>query len=105
MTTKDTEQTEESTQQAESDSVKRLVSSVLSKRRYDTAEEMSNDFWKNHYANEKPHKRPSEKLWQKMHEDGVGSVASRLWHNQWRMLNGGGCWIPSHGPTNRRMFS
>jgi len=77
---------------------------VLSKRKYYSAEEMSEDFWRIHYAKEKTHKRPNERLWQRMDEDGVESLARKLWHNQWMMLNGSGCWIPSHGPTNRRLF-
>jgi len=104
METNDAEQTE-NTLKAEGDSVQRIVSSVLSKRRYTSAEEMAADFWKNHYAKENTHTRPNERLWQRMNKDGVESLARKLWHNQWRMLNGGGCWIPSHGPTNRKLFS
>lgn len=77
---------------------------TLTKRKYETHEEMERDFWRIHYQRETTGNRPNERLWERMHEDGIGSVAERLWNNQYRMLNGGGCWIPCHGPTVRRLF-
>lgn len=79
---------------------------TLSKRKYESAEEMSRDFWKIHYERGTTHIRPNERLWLRMHRDGMDSPASKLWHNQWHLLNTGSglCWLPSHGPTNRRLF-
>jgi hypothetical protein len=78
---------------------------TISKRKYDSSEEMSRDFWKIHYERGNTHMRPSESLWLRMHRG--DEAASRLWHNQWHLLNAGSglCWLPSHGPTNRRLFS
>ena len=88
----------------EGDSAQNVVSSILSKRKYASQLEMEKDFWEIHYAKENHVKRPSERLWQKMHQDRIGSLAGKLWNNQYRMLNSGRIWLPCHGPTVRALF-
>ncbi len=78
---------------------------TLSKRKYENQEELERDFWRLHYARGTVFHRPNARLGQLMQRDGTGSLADRLWHNQVRMLNGGGCWLPSHGKTTKRLFS
>jgi len=80
------------------------MNKTLTKRSYKTQDEMSQDFWRIHYASENNTIRPDERLWRRQFDDGPDSDASRLWNNQWYMLNGGRCWIPCHGPTCRRLF-
>lgn len=83
------------------------MNNTISKRKYDSVEEMTRDFSENYYERGTTHVRPSECLWSRMHRDGVNSIAANLWNNQWHLLNTGSgmCWLPSHGPTNRKLFS
>lgn len=80
------------------------MNATLSKRKYKSLREMERDFWRIYYAKETFSKRPNERLWYRMHEDGHGSLAERLWNNAYGMLNSGRSWIPDHGPTVRRLF-
>lgn len=80
------------------------MNQTLSKRSYSSAQEMRDDFWRIHYATKQTTNRPNERLWSRMHKDGPGSVASRLWDNQHSLWNTGRTWLPDHGPTVLRLF-
>jgi hypothetical protein len=79
---------------------------TLTKRKYESLDEMAKDFWANHSKQDTCHKMPQDRLLELMHRDGQKSIAWNLWNNQWHLLNtnSGRCWLPTHGKTLRRLF-
>ena len=68
--------------------------------------ELEADFWRRHYSREKPWNVPHRRLWERMHEDGHGSLAHQLWCNQWDLLNTNSArvWLPDHPTTVRKLW-
>ena len=83
---------------------KAMTESLLSKRSYASLDELSRDFWQRHYARQETPSVPSHRLWQRMHADGVGSLADKLWHNAWNLKNTNSArvWLPDHPAIVRR---